>query len=122
MSNKLLFDESMPKALSLHFPKKYEVSTVQKMGWNGKKNGELLSLAAIAGFYAFITADRSIEYQQNTKKLPIRVIIMSTYPSHIKNLKLLVPEVVMTLTRCTKMCITVYDPKDMYVKGLIKKS
>ena len=40
---KLLLDEKLPKILKQHFPE-YEVYTVRDMGWQSKKNGELLAL------------------------------------------------------------------------------
>ena len=43
---KLLRDEQVPARLSREFPEKYDVHTVQKMGWASTKNGELLKLAA----------------------------------------------------------------------------
>jgi hypothetical protein len=35
------------------------------MGWLGTVNGELLQRAEAAGFEAFVTADRNLEFQQN---------------------------------------------------------
>jgi predicted nuclease of predicted toxin-antitoxin system len=40
---KLLIDENLPKRLKIHFPE-HEIYTVHDMGWNSKKNGELLKL------------------------------------------------------------------------------
>ena len=42
-SMKLLIDENLPKRLKIHFPE-HEIYTVHDMGWNSKKNGELLKL------------------------------------------------------------------------------
>ena len=91
---KLLLDESIPKKLIGYFPETYEVSTVSQMGWAGTKNGKLLALAIQNNFEALITADRGIEYQQNTPNLDIRIIIMLSYRTHISNLSPLVPKVV----------------------------
>ena len=43
---KLLFDESVPRPLAAHFPRSFEIRTVQRMGWSGRSNGDLLRLAA----------------------------------------------------------------------------
>ena len=46
---KLLLDESIPRQLLSDFPETLEVTTVQKMGGAGTKNGVLLGLAAESG-------------------------------------------------------------------------
>ena len=57
---RLLLDESVPRPLGAHFPPSFEIHTVQRMGWSGRSNGDLLRLAASHGF---VTADRGIEYR-----------------------------------------------------------
>ena len=42
-----------------------QVFTVPQQGWSSTKNGALLRLAESAGFDAFLTADQSLQYQQN---------------------------------------------------------
>ena len=74
---KLLLDEALPRQPGSFFPTSYEVRTVPQMGWAGAKNGILLQLAADCHFDAFITADQSIEYQQNVDTLPIAVKVTS---------------------------------------------
>jgi hypothetical protein len=53
----------------------HEVRTVAAMGWTGKRNGELLELAA-GEFDAVLTADQNLEHQQNVSTLPIAVVIL----------------------------------------------
>jgi len=52
---KILLDESLPKRLKKDL-KEHHVKTVPEMGWQGKKNGELLKLM-LDHFDVFITAD-----------------------------------------------------------------
>jgi len=52
-------------------------TNVQKRGWRGKKNGELLALAA-GDFDLFITSDQNIRYQQNLMGSSIAVLELST--------------------------------------------
>ena len=40
---KLLLDENFPQKVLVDFPE-HSVTTVEKAGWKGKKNGELLGL------------------------------------------------------------------------------
>lgn len=52
---KILLDENIPVKVRFDFGEGYEVRPVRDMGWLGKKNGELLGLAAFNGFDIFIT-------------------------------------------------------------------
>ena len=90
---KLLIDESVDHELAAHFPDRFEVKTVTEMGWSGTDNGELLRIAADAGFEALITVDKNIEFQQNLNNLPTAIVILSTPRSVIDYLKPLIPEV-----------------------------
>lgn len=70
----------------------HEVATVQEAGWAGKKNGELLTLAA-AKYEVFITVDRNLYFQQNLPKLQISVVILAAQSNRLSDLKLLAVEV-----------------------------
>ena len=69
---KIILDENIPhalrKTLSVH-----AVTTVQREGWGGIKNGELMQ--RIDGrFDVFITADKNLRYQQNLVNRKIAII------------------------------------------------
>ena len=68
---RILLDEDLPRRLAAMLVG-HEVSTVQRNGWTGIKNGRLLGLAA-AGFDVFLTMDRNLEFQQNLATLPIAI-------------------------------------------------
>lgn len=72
---KLLLDECLPIDLRHHFSG-HEAHTAEWAGFKGKKNGELLSAAETAGYYALLTVDQGIprELDRSTKKLSIIVI------------------------------------------------
>ncbi len=53
----------------------HSVSTAQKMGWTGIKNGELLARAQ-NDFDIFITVDRQISTQQDLTKFDIAVVLI----------------------------------------------
>ena len=91
---KLLFDESMPRPLGAYFPTSIEILTVQGMGWAGRSNGDLLRLAVVHEFDAFVTADRGIEYQQNLDALPLPVIVLVASRTRVQELQPLVARVV----------------------------
>ena len=94
---KLLLDESVPIRLATSFPDTFEIKTVVEMGWSGKENGELLRLAACAGFEALITVDKNIEHQQNLDALPIAIIVLSAPFSKIHYLRPMIPAVISIL-------------------------
>jgi hypothetical protein len=73
---RILLDENMPAKVSYDFGEEHEVRTVKDMKWLGKKNGELLGLAAFNGFDLFITLDKNLKNQQNLDKVSLRVIVL----------------------------------------------
>ena len=74
---KILLDECVPiqvrNALSGH-----DVTTVQRIGWGGLSNGELLSLAEKANFEVFVVADQNLRYQQNLTNRGIAILELWT--------------------------------------------
>ncbi len=87
---KLLLDECLPQPLRIHIVG-HEVSTVGYMQWAGISNGRLLKLAAANGFDALITADRSLQYQQDPLNLPLALIVLIAKSTDLSDLLLLVP-------------------------------
>lgn len=73
---KILLDENMPTKVKYNFGEGFEVKTVRDMGWLGRKNGELLGLAAFNGFDIFITLDKNLKNQQNLKKVDLKFILL----------------------------------------------
>ena len=73
---KLLLDENLPKRLKNDFPL-HEIFTVREKMWNGKKNDELMKLMIDENFDALLTFDKNIQYQQNFKKYPICIFVLS---------------------------------------------
>lgn len=70
---RVLLDEQLDWRLSRSFGEGFEVETVARRGWRGKKNGELLALMEGAGFDALVTIDRGIPYQQNLSRYAVAV-------------------------------------------------
>jgi len=83
---KILLDENLPKRLK-RILETHEVYTVREMGWNGKKNGELLQLMLSSNFNLMMTFDRNIEHQQNFRKFSIPVIILNAPDNTFETLK-----------------------------------
>ena len=92
---RILLDESLPRPLARLLPE-HDVRTVSAMGWAGKRNGELLQLAA-ADFDALLTADQNLKHQQNLGALPIAVIVLVAPTNRIESLRPLIPTLLQTL-------------------------
>jgi len=95
---KMLLDENIPRRLKFDFNIDDEVSTVQEMKWQGKKNGELMGVMTFAGFDIFITLDKNLQYQQNLKKFSIHIIILDAPDSGYQTLQPLVRKITQVLS------------------------
>lgn len=94
---RILLDESLPRKLGQELTG-HEVRTVQQVGWAGLKNGELLRQAS-GKFDVLVTGDRNLEYQQNSSRLSIAVVVLVALNSRIETLRPLVPELLHVLAR-----------------------
>ena len=92
---RILLDEDVPRRLGALLTG-HEVSTVQRMGWTGVKNGRLLGLAATE-FDVFVTMDGNLEYQQNLSSLPIAVLVIAAVSNRMEHIAPLVPNVLQEL-------------------------
>ena len=73
---RILLDENIPAKVNYDFGEGHEVRTVKEMKWLGKKNGELLGLAALNGFDVLITLDKNLKNQQNLNKVDLKFIVL----------------------------------------------
>ena len=94
---RILLDESLPRRLKNELVG-HEVSAVAECGWSDVKNGKLLAMAALS-FDAFVTADQSLQYQQNLAALPIAVVVLVAVDNRLQTLQALVPELLASLDR-----------------------
>lgn len=92
---RVLLDENLPQDLGADLTG-HQVSTVRGLGWDGLDNGELLRTAS-ARFDAFLTADRSLRYQQNLKNLDLGILVLRAPSNQIEDLKPLVPRILTAL-------------------------
>ena len=87
---KLLLDENLPHQLRHELPG-HDCFTVAYLKWGGIENGELLALAASAGFDALLTKDANLEYEQNLTKLPLSVIVLHAKSNDLDDVRPLIP-------------------------------
>ena len=92
---RILLDESLPRQLARLIPD-HEVRTVKQMGWAGTRNGPLLRLAA-QQFDVLLTADQSLEFQQNLTDLALGVVVLLAPTNRIESLQPLIPDLLRVL-------------------------
>ena len=88
---RVLFDENIPRQLRRELPD-FTIRTVQQENWAGFKNGALLRQAS-GSFDAFLTADQRLRHQQNVSKFEIGVVVIETYDTRLRNLRLFLPQI-----------------------------
>jgi hypothetical protein len=66
------------------------------MGWDGKRNGEILALAR-SDFDVLITADQGIPDEQNITEMDVAVIVLAAKTNAIDDLRPLIPQVLEAL-------------------------
>jgi len=89
---KLLIDENLPKKLKLDLSE-YEIYTVRDKEWNGKRNGELLTLMISEQFNALLTFDKNLQYRQNFKKYSLPVLVLNAEDNSYLTLVKLIPQI-----------------------------
>ena len=82
---KILLDECVDRRFARDLVR-HEVITVQKRGWSGIKNGELLALAE-KEFDAFVTVDRKLAAQQDLTKLKMAVVLLRARTNRLEHLR-----------------------------------
>lgn len=97
MQVRVLLDESLPRTLARQFSG-VVVETVFDRGWSGFKNGELLRRAATS-FDVFVTADQSLQYQQNLMDHQIGVVVLAAVTNRVVDLVPLLGEAMAALER-----------------------
>ena len=93
---RILIDECLNwrlgRALTGHF-----CQSVQRVGWTGISNGELLRLAE-KQFDVFLTRDRNLSFQQNTTTFDIAIIVLRAKSTELHATLPLMPAVLALLS------------------------
>ncbi len=98
---RVLLDECLPKRLAKKVVG-HEVHTVVELDWSGKKNGELLRLAAANNFQVFLTGDQNLRYQQNLSSADVAVIVLGAASNRLDDLVPLIPALLLSLETIQK--------------------
>ncbi len=87
---KILIDENLPKRIKEAF-KEWEIYTIRDMQWQGKKNGELMTLMAENQFNVLLTFDKNMQYQQHFPKYGVTVFVLNASGNQYKFIAPLLP-------------------------------
>jgi hypothetical protein len=94
---RVLLDEQLPHRLVRALPG-HDVRTVQRQGWSGLKNGELLRRASESGIEVLLTSDQNLPFQQNLSRFSLGVIVLVAPSNKIEDLLPLVPSILRVIT------------------------
>ena len=95
---KILLDECLPLDFRHSFPD-HDAHTVQWAGLKGKKNGELLRAAEIAGYDVLLTVDQGIPHQQRSADRKLSIILLRSRTNQIEDLLPLVDAILQALSK-----------------------
>jgi hypothetical protein len=88
LQKRVLLDECIPVQLAPELPN-HHVRTIREMAWRGKKNGELLQLAA-GEFDVFVTIDGALGYQQQIAHGKLGAVALAAPSNEIEALRPLI--------------------------------
>ena len=81
---RVLLDECIPRDLKKHLPG-HECLTAPEAGLAGKKNGELLRLAA-GRFDVLVTVDKNLRHQQNLRGIAFGIVVLMARGNRLEDL------------------------------------
>ena len=102
---RVLIDECLDWRLARGLPD-HTVTSVQRMGWAGIKNGRLLALAE-QQFDVFITGDRNVSFQQDIPQFRIAVVVLAAASTQLKDTLPLMPPLLAMLPQLQPGTVTV---------------
>lgn len=82
---KVLLDECLPLDFRRSFPG-HDVHSAEWAGLKGKKNGDLLRDAELAGYEVLLTVDQGISHQQNLSGRKLSIILIRSRTNQLEEL------------------------------------
>ena len=88
---RVILDECLPRRLSREISG-HQVVTLQRAGFSGLKNGELLRRIE-GNFDVFLTIDGNLGHQQNISRFELAVVALRAVSNRIEDLRPLLPAI-----------------------------
>ena len=104
---RILLDKNLDWRLARSLPG-HDVESVQKNGWAGNQNGELLARAEQA-FDVFVTMDGSIEFQQNYARLRLAIVALRARSNRLRDTEPLMPKLLALLPELQPGMVSVVE-------------
>jgi hypothetical protein len=92
---RVLVDEYLPRAVKLLF-RDHDCRTVREMGWSGKKNGALLTLAE-KEFDVLVTIDQGMEHEQTIAGRKLGLLVLSAPSNQVDDSQPIIPDALLAL-------------------------
>ena len=92
----------MSRALRGHF-----CTSVQRMGWSGIKDGELLDKMRQERFDVFITGDRNLQFQQHLPAAGVAVVVLRARSTRLAETLPLMKEVLDQIQSLRQGAVTI---------------
>ncbi len=83
---RVLLDENLDRRLKNYFSEELDVTSVPDLGWQSKKNGELLASMDAEGITYLVTADRNLQFQQNLDRYSVILVVVATRDTRLSSL------------------------------------
>jgi predicted nuclease of predicted toxin-antitoxin system len=103
----ILLDECVPARLARELAP-HSVTTVQRRGWAGIKNGDLLALAQNE-FDVLITVDRKISEEQDVKNFTIALVLLRATTNRLEHLRPLAGKILEKLSDAPAGAVSVVN-------------
>jgi predicted nuclease of predicted toxin-antitoxin system len=100
----ILLDECVPARLA-HELAPHSVTTVQRRGWGGIKNGDLLRLAQNE-FDILITVDRKVSEEQDLTNFTIALVLLRAASNRLEDLRSLASKILEALAHAPPGTVT----------------
>jgi predicted nuclease of predicted toxin-antitoxin system len=101
----ILLDECVPARLARELAP-HSVTTVQRRGWAGIKNGDLLALAQNE-FDVLITVDRKISEEQDLTSFAIALVLLRAATNRLEHLRPLAGKILEKLADASAGAVSV---------------
>ncbi|MBM3753469.1 MAG: hypothetical protein FJW38_05770 [Acidobacteria bacterium] len=105
---KVLLDECIPSRFRRYF-KTHEVHSVEWAGFEGLKNGRLLTAAEQAGYEVLLSVDQGLATQQNLDHRQIAILIAQAPTNKIDDLVAFMTKILDGLERIAPGTVLIID-------------
>lgn len=105
---RVLLDENLDWRLKRYFSEKFEVVTIPDLGWQSKKNGELLAAMVDERFDFLVTSDKNLRFQQNLNSFKLQVVVVLAFDNRLSAISNRIAEI--------EQAMLTVEPGEQYIE------